>query len=311
MGLGMVTKSEIFATLAWLFGIVGAVIVLIKRRDDEFAVFHARQSLILNLFLSVALIFLELLVIQFRGYYSIFWDRISETVYLFFLAPFIVTAIMGTLLALKGKRYKFPLLYRTSSILVSFNFGEYPDLIFLLCGFASTIVVWKIGSWVLPQYPSFMNYPRQPEPLLPIVVPAGKYGYLANSLFFLGTMVAPSISVIIFSYIIPKGFRMPWNRAREVGSCIFLLLFGYLLNFYIIFYPVSVLMILYYYAIALSHKGLGFFVYKAALFGSATIASLYATRRMKNTLTKAVLIVLMTIVISYVAFVHWLVLPAT
>jgi len=77
MGLGMVTKSEIFATLAWLFGIVGAVIVLIKRRDDEFAVFHARQSLILNLFLSVALIFLELLVIQFRGYYSIFWDRIN------------------------------------------------------------------------------------------------------------------------------------------------------------------------------------------------------------------------------------------
>lgn len=42
-------ESKLFAFLAYLLGIVGFVIVLLARKEDEYAMYHAKQSLVLNI----------------------------------------------------------------------------------------------------------------------------------------------------------------------------------------------------------------------------------------------------------------------
>ncbi len=40
-------ESKIFAFLAYLLGIIGFVIVLLAKKEDKFAMYHAKQSLVL------------------------------------------------------------------------------------------------------------------------------------------------------------------------------------------------------------------------------------------------------------------------
>ena len=42
-------EGKLFAFLAYLLGIIGFIIVLVAKKDDEFAMFHAKQSLVLFL----------------------------------------------------------------------------------------------------------------------------------------------------------------------------------------------------------------------------------------------------------------------
>ncbi len=42
-------ESKVFAFLAYLLGIIGFVIILLVRKNDKFAMYHAKQSLVLNI----------------------------------------------------------------------------------------------------------------------------------------------------------------------------------------------------------------------------------------------------------------------
>jgi uncharacterized membrane protein len=42
-------EGKIFAFLAYLLGIIGFLIVLLAKKDNEFAMYHAKQSLVLSI----------------------------------------------------------------------------------------------------------------------------------------------------------------------------------------------------------------------------------------------------------------------
>lgn len=41
--------SKLFAVLAYLLGIIGFLIVLLAKREDKFAMYHAKQSLVISI----------------------------------------------------------------------------------------------------------------------------------------------------------------------------------------------------------------------------------------------------------------------
>jgi uncharacterized membrane protein len=49
-------ESKLFAFLAYLLGILGFVIVLLVKKNDKFAMYHAKQSLVLNIFAIIVYI---------------------------------------------------------------------------------------------------------------------------------------------------------------------------------------------------------------------------------------------------------------
>lgn len=71
--------SKLFAVLAYLLGIIGFLIVLLAKKEDRFAMFHAKQSLVLSI---VALII---------------WIPGSIIASIFFVIPFIGWVIGGLL----------------------------------------------------------------------------------------------------------------------------------------------------------------------------------------------------------------------
>ena len=42
-----IEEGKLFAFLAYLLGIIGFIIVLVAKKDNQFAMFHAKQSLVL------------------------------------------------------------------------------------------------------------------------------------------------------------------------------------------------------------------------------------------------------------------------
>lgn len=62
-------ESKLFAFLAYLLNIVGFIIVLLAKRDDKFAMYHAKQSLVL--FVAWVVLYVAGLVIPFIGWFII------------------------------------------------------------------------------------------------------------------------------------------------------------------------------------------------------------------------------------------------
>lgn len=90
-------EGKLFAFLAYLLSIVGFIIVLVAKKDNKFAMFHAKQSLVLFFGWVVAGI-VAVLPIPFVH------ALISGILYLLLL----ILWIMGIVYALTGQEKKLP-----------------------------------------------------------------------------------------------------------------------------------------------------------------------------------------------------------
>jgi uncharacterized membrane protein len=90
-------EGKLFGFLAYLLGIIGFIIVLVAKKDNKFAMFHAKQSLVLFLGWIVAGI-VAFLPIPFIH------ALVSGVLYLLLL----VLWIMGIVYALTGQEKKLP-----------------------------------------------------------------------------------------------------------------------------------------------------------------------------------------------------------
>lgn len=90
-------EGKLFAFLAYLLGIVGFIIVLLAKKDNKFAMFHAKQSLVLFFGWIVAGV-VAVLPIPFIH------ALISGILYLLLL----ILWIMGIVYALTGQEKNLP-----------------------------------------------------------------------------------------------------------------------------------------------------------------------------------------------------------
>ncbi len=61
----METSSKLWAFIAYLFGVIGFILVYLVKRRDTFAVYHAKQSLMISV---AAIIFTLIMVIPIIGW---------------------------------------------------------------------------------------------------------------------------------------------------------------------------------------------------------------------------------------------------
>lgn len=95
---GSGSKSvNIYAIIAYLLGILGALIVFVAQKKDKFALFHAKQSLVLTI-----VVFVVGLVL---GFIPVLGWLIAATIY-----PLAVIAafLWGAYKAFQGEWYRFP-----------------------------------------------------------------------------------------------------------------------------------------------------------------------------------------------------------
>lgn len=92
-------ESKVFAFLAYLLGIIGFVIVLLARKTDSFAMYHAKQSLVLNI--TAIIVYVCGMFIPIIGWFII--------LPLGYLAVFILW-IMGVIRALTGEEKPLPII---------------------------------------------------------------------------------------------------------------------------------------------------------------------------------------------------------
>jgi len=90
-------EGKLFAFLAYLLGIIGFIIVLVAKKDNKFAMFHAKQSLVLFLgwIISGVVWVLPIPVVH---------ALVSGILYLLLL----ILWIMGMVFALTGQEKQLP-----------------------------------------------------------------------------------------------------------------------------------------------------------------------------------------------------------
>lgn len=93
-----VEEGKIFAFLAYLLGIIGFVIVLLAKKDNKFAMYHAKQSLVL--FIVAVIGWIILMFIPFLGWVLLpIWWIIM-----------LIFTILGIINALTGKEKELPII---------------------------------------------------------------------------------------------------------------------------------------------------------------------------------------------------------
>lgn len=93
-----VEEGKIFAFLAYLLSIIGFVIVLLAKKDNKFAMFHAKQSLVL--FIVYIIGWIVLMLIPVLGWMLLFvWWIIM-----------LIFTILGIINALTGKEKELPII---------------------------------------------------------------------------------------------------------------------------------------------------------------------------------------------------------
>lgn len=89
-------ESKLFAFLAYLLGIVGFVLVFLVRRKDKFAMYHAKQSLML----FVAAVIISLVgIVPILGWFA----------YIIGMIWLIIAWLMGLINALSGNEKPLPI----------------------------------------------------------------------------------------------------------------------------------------------------------------------------------------------------------
>ncbi len=92
-------ESRFWAFVAYLFGIVGSVIVLLLKKKDAFAMYHAKQSLVLNI--TWVVVYVAGLFLPFIGWFII-WPLGNLSM--------IVLWILGVFNALTGRQKQLPVI---------------------------------------------------------------------------------------------------------------------------------------------------------------------------------------------------------
>ncbi|HDI75601.1 MAG TPA: DUF4870 domain-containing protein [Thermoprotei archaeon] len=106
---GVSSESRMFGLIAWILGIVGAIIALLLKPNDRFVKFHATQSLVFSIGLIVVyIIFIALAHIPYIG---LLFGILSPLIWLLG----IVVAIVGAIKAYQGEWFKVPLVYDIAS----------------------------------------------------------------------------------------------------------------------------------------------------------------------------------------------------
>ena len=93
-----IEEGKLYAILAYVLGLIGFIIVLVAKKDDRFAMFHARQSLIL--FIGYVIAWILIAFIPLLG-----WIVGS----LLMIALFVLW-IMGIINAASGAEKKLPVI---------------------------------------------------------------------------------------------------------------------------------------------------------------------------------------------------------
>jgi uncharacterized membrane protein len=91
-------SGNIYAIIAYLLGILGALIVIVAQKKDKFALFHAKQSLVLSI--------VAFIVGMVLGFIPILGWLIAATIF-----PLAVVAafLWGAYKAYQGEWYRFPM----------------------------------------------------------------------------------------------------------------------------------------------------------------------------------------------------------
>jgi uncharacterized membrane protein len=97
-------EGKLFAFLAYLLGIIGFIVVLVAKKDNRFAMFHAKQSLVL-FFGWVIAGALHFVPIPFIG------PLIGAVLYLLLL----ILWVMGMVYALGGQEKDLPIVGQIAS----------------------------------------------------------------------------------------------------------------------------------------------------------------------------------------------------
>ncbi len=103
-------ESKLFGLIAWLLGIIGAIIAIVLKKDDKFVMFHAKQSL--TLWIGVIIIYIAVAILSFvlsfmrLGILSLFLWLIQALIGLGAL----LMLIFGALKAYGGEWWKAPII---------------------------------------------------------------------------------------------------------------------------------------------------------------------------------------------------------
>lgn len=101
-------KANIWAFIAWILGFIGFIVVYTIRYDDDFAMFHAKQSL------TLAFINIVVLVVSWMFSMAPGIGILMQVLTRVMMALTIMISLAGAYFSLRGIRYKFPLIYSYS-----------------------------------------------------------------------------------------------------------------------------------------------------------------------------------------------------
>ena len=112
----MNSTSKVFACIAYLFSLVGALFVLLFRPKDDFAVYHAKQSL------GIGLLAIGALILWFIVFWLLVWIPYVGPILGFALFAIVIAfyialtvgCISGIVYALRGTQKLIPLVGETA-----------------------------------------------------------------------------------------------------------------------------------------------------------------------------------------------------
>ena len=102
-------EGKIFAFLAYFLSIIGFLIVLLAKKDNKFAMYHAKQSLVLFVasvvvFIARGIVSIPLLLIPILGW------AVMALLWFVGYAVVLVFVVLGIINALTGKEKPLPVI---------------------------------------------------------------------------------------------------------------------------------------------------------------------------------------------------------
>ena len=105
-------EGKVFAIIAYILGILGFLIVLLAKRDNKFAMYHAKQSLVLNVAAIIAFIAVSILgaILGIIPYIGVIFSLLASLLILVVYVGSIVLWIMGIVNAAKNVMKPLPII---------------------------------------------------------------------------------------------------------------------------------------------------------------------------------------------------------
>ncbi len=101
-------KANIWAFMAWVLGIIGFILVYTIQYNDDFAMFHAKQALVLA-FINIVVLVVSWMFSMAPGI-GILMQVLTQVM----MGLSITISLAGAYFSLRGIRYEFPIIYSYS-----------------------------------------------------------------------------------------------------------------------------------------------------------------------------------------------------